>query len=182
MDNEQQWTIVVDIRGYEEYQHFIFETFKRITAQHPHHSFVFIFDKPFDPSIIFSKNITAVVVKPQKISLLNDLTISSLLKIYKADVFITAKFLSQTKVKQCLIAFDKLAGKFLAKANEIIADSEFSKKEIIEKCKTDPGKVGVVYKGVDEIFQPLTFQQKESIKEKYSSGNEYFSLMLSFSP
>ena len=166
--------IAVDIRFSEDHQNFVYQTFKRITAQHPQHSFIFIFDKPFDPSFIFSENVTTVVVKPKKISLLDDLKISSLLKKYKADVFVTAKFLSQTKVPQCLIAFDKLAGRSLNKAQVIVTASEFSKKEIVEKYKIDGGKIDVVYKGVDEIFQPVTFEQKESIKEKHAGGNEYF--------
>lgn len=166
--------ITVDIRFTEEYQKFIYETFKRITAEHLQHSFIFISDKPLDPSFNFSENVTEVIVKPQKISLLNDLKSSSLLKKFKADVFVTAKFLSQTIVPQCLIAFDKLAGRSLNKAQVIVTASEFSKKEIVEKYKIDRGKVDVVYKGVDEISHPVIFEQKESIKEKYAAGNEYF--------
>ncbi len=166
--------IAVDIRFEEEYQHFIFETFKRITAQLPKHSFIFIFDKPFGPSFIFSENVNAVVTKPQKLSLLNDIKVSSLLKIYKAAVLVTGKILSQTKVPQCLIAFDKVTAKSLGKANRTVIDSEFSKKEIIENYKIDANKIDVVYKGVDKIFQPVTFQEKEKIKEKYAAGNEYF--------
>lgn len=166
--------VAVDIRFEEEYQHFIFENFKRINEQHPQYSFIFIFDKPVDPSFIFSENVNAVVIKPQKLSLLNDINVSSLLKKHKADVLVTAKIVSQTKVPQCLIAFDKVTAKSLGKAQEIITDSQFSKKEIIEKYKTSADKIDIVYKGVDEIFQPVTFQQKESIKEKYASGNEFF--------
>ena len=166
--------VAVDIRFEEEFQHFIFEIFKRINEQHPEYSFIFIFDKPVDPSFIFSENVNAVVIKPQKLSLLNDINVSSLLKKHKADVLVTAKIVSQTKVPQCLIAFDKVTAKSLGKAQEIITDSQFSKKEIIEKYKTSADKIDIVYKGVDEIFQPVTFQQKESIKEKYASGNEFF--------
>ena len=124
--------IAVDIRFEEEYQHFIFETFKRITEQHPQNSFIFIFEKPFDLSFIFSENVHPLVIKPQKLSLLNDIKISFALKKYKADVLVTAKFSLQTKVQQCLIAFDKLTLRSLRKVNEVICDSEFSKKEIIE--------------------------------------------------
>jgi glycosyltransferase involved in cell wall biosynthesis len=166
--------IVVDIRFEEEYQHFIFKTFKRITAQYPQHSFIFIFDKPFDTSFIFSKNVTAVVINPQKISLLNDIKISFALKKYNAEVLVTAKFVSQTKVPQCLIAFKKMTSKSLGKAQEVVTDSEFLKKEIVEKHKINGGKIDVVYKGIEEISQPVTFQQKESIKERYALGNEYF--------
>ena len=166
--------IAVDIRFTEEYQNFIFETFKRITEKNPSHSFIFIFDKPFDLSFIFSKNVTAVIVKPQKISLLKDLKISSLLKKYKADVLVTGKTLSQTKIPQCLIACDKITSTSLKKARVIITDSESSKQEIIEKFKIAEDKIDVVYKGVNENFKPTLFKEKEKIKEQYANGNEYF--------
>jgi len=166
--------IAVDIRFTDEYQNFVFETFKKITTQNPSHLFIFILENPHDPSFIFSENVTTVIAKPKNISLLNDLKISSILKKYKADVFVTAGSLSQTKVPQCLIAFGKVTSKSLKKARVIVAGSEFSKKEIIEKYKIDGNKIDVVYKGVNENFKSILFKEKEKIKEQYANGNEYF--------
>ncbi len=44
---------------------FTYETFKRITQQHPEHQFYFLFDRKFDDSFIFSDNIEPIVVSPQ---------------------------------------------------------------------------------------------------------------------
>ncbi len=166
--------IAADIRGKEEYRNFIYEILKRIISQHPDHSFLLICDQHYKSSINFSKNVTAIVGKQTKFSLLNDHSISSLLKKYKADVFLTAQTLSYIKVPQCLIAWDKFTLKYLKKAKVVIAASDFFRKEIIEKYKIDANKVDVVYKGVDEIFRPILFADKEIIKEQYSDGNEYF--------
>ncbi len=166
--------IAVDLRGTEEYRHFISETFQLITIQHPLHNFLFISDDSAEPLFIFSKNKTDIAVKQTKISLLSDLKISSLLKKYKAGVFITSRILSGTKVPQCLIAFDSIPAKSIMIARLIIADSAFSKKEITEKYKIDPDKTCIVYKGVEEICKPLLYEEKEIIKEQYSEGNEYF--------
>ncbi|MDB5198586.1 MAG: glycosyltransferase family 4 protein [Chitinophagaceae bacterium] len=163
--------IAVDIRGSGKYQHFIYENFKRIAAQHPRHSFLFIFDKPFDPSFIFSQNIIPVIIQPKKISLLNDHKISSLLKEYKVGVFVTTKTI-KTNVPQCLIAWDKFTAGSLKKAQVIVTASAFSKKEIT-RYKIDENKIDVVYKGVNEIY-PIAFEEKEKIKEEYANGNEYF--------
>ena len=38
----------------EGYGYFIYETLKRITAHHPEHEFIFIFDRPYDRRFIFS--------------------------------------------------------------------------------------------------------------------------------
>ena len=165
--------IAVDIRGAEAYQHFIYETFKRITVQHPKHSFLFMFDKPYDPSFVFSENVIPVIVKQQKISLLTDHKISSLLKKHKADILVTAQPV-RSKVPQCFIAFNNLAAGYVKKAKIIVMDSEYSVKEIIKKFNVDKEKVEIVYKGVDEKFNPISFDEREKIKEKYSDGNEYF--------
>ena len=167
--------IAVDIRGKEDYQHFIYETFKRITTQYAEHSFIFIFDKPSNSSFIFSKNIISVIVQQPKISLLSSINfkISSQLKKYKVQVLVTAKPIN-TKVPQYLIAFENLNPVSLKRAQVIVADSEFSKKEIVENYKIDENKIDVVYKGVAENFQPLNLEEREKIKEKYADGYEYF--------
>ena len=59
--------IAVDIRGAEAYQHFIYEVFKRLTVQHPDHTFIFISDNEFDPSFIFSENVIDATNTPVRI-------------------------------------------------------------------------------------------------------------------
>ena len=170
--------IAVDYRGTKEYQHFICESFKIIVEKHHQHTFVFISDKPLDTSFAFSKRIFLVVLRRSQISLLSKLRISSVLKEYKADVLVTIEGL-KTNVPQCLIAFDKLKSASLKRAQGIVTTSEFSRKKIVEKFriderKSDSYRIEVVYKGIDEIFTPLAFDEKEKIKEQYANGHEYF--------
>jgi len=44
---------------------FSYQTLKRITAMHKDVHFVFLFDRNFDESFVFSDNITPMVVSPQ---------------------------------------------------------------------------------------------------------------------
>lgn len=44
---------------------FSYETLKRITRNHPDDHFIFLFDRDFDESFIFSDNITPVILSPQ---------------------------------------------------------------------------------------------------------------------
>src|SRR5436305_15134301 len=44
---------------------FTFQSLQRITRAHPEVEFIFIFDRPFDPSFIFSSNVTPVVAGPR---------------------------------------------------------------------------------------------------------------------
>src|SRR5215831_2956891 len=79
----------------EGYGYFIFETFKYLASHYPEHTFIFIFDRPFDKKFIFSSNVIPVVVGPQARHPLlwkywYDIKIPKILKKYKADVFISA--------------------------------------------------------------------------------------------
>ena len=165
--------IAVDTHGSAEYKNFIFETFKKITADHPEHTFIFIFDKSPDSSFIFSENLIAEVVGRSSITLLSQLKFTSILKRYKADVFVTGEAV-KSNVPQCLIAFDNITHKSLNQADTVITTSEFYKKELIGKYKADENKIEIVCNGVSDIFQPIAFEERESIKEMYADGNEYF--------
>ena len=48
----------------EGYGWFVQEVFKRLVNQHPEHEFIFVFDRPYNESFVFAKNVTPVVVKP----------------------------------------------------------------------------------------------------------------------
>ncbi|MBA7568077.1 hypothetical protein ES708_09797 [subsurface metagenome] len=43
---------------------FTHENLKRITLRHPEHTFLFLFDRPYDSEFIYSDNIRPVVVPP----------------------------------------------------------------------------------------------------------------------
>src|ERR1039457_2407091 len=73
---------------------FTYESLKRITVQHPEHSFYFIFDRKFNPEFIFSNNITPIVLYPQArhpllFYLWFEYSLSSLLKRLNADLFLS---------------------------------------------------------------------------------------------
>ena len=184
----------------EGYGNFIYETFRRITEQHPEHEFIFIFDRPYDKRFLFSNNIKTVVTGPAARhpllwKLWYDIKVPVILKRYKVDVFVSCDgFCSLgTKVPQCLVVHDlaflhypsaikkshllfykRYTPKFLGKAISIATVSEFSKKDIIAQYGTDAKKINVVYNGVKEIFNPINNEAKATIKNKYTDGKEYF--------
>ena len=184
----------------EGYGNFIYETFRRITEQHPEHEFIFIFDRPYDKRFLFSNNIKTVVTGPAARhpllwKLWYDIKVPVILKRYKVDVFVSCDgFCSLgTKVPQCLVVHDlaflhypstikkshllfykRYTPKFLGKAISIATVSEFSKKDIIAQYGTDAKKINVVCNGVKEIFNPINNDAKATIKNKYTDGKEYF--------
>jgi len=180
--------------------YFLYETFSRITRNQPNHQFIFLFDKPFTDELIFNTNVTAHTVSPLASTPLKwkywyDVKIPGLLKKYKADVFVGGNgFCSlYTKIPQCLLAPDltyiqfpksiqklqalylkKYIAKQIQKASTIAVYSEFSKQEIKNNFNQDASKINVIYKGINEIFRPVTNEEKENTKSKYTDGKEFF--------
>ena len=184
----------------EGYGNFISECFSRITVRFPQHTFIFIFDRQYDPIFIFSKNVIPVVLSPETRHpflwwIWFNIGIPPVLKRYKADVFISMDgFCSLfTKVPQCLVVHDlaflhhpktikrshlffykTFTPVFLKKAKRVVTVSEYSKMDIVKSYQIDPLKIDVVFNGASEMFNPLGFDEKEIIKNQYTDGNEYF--------
>lgn len=184
----------------EGYGYFIQETFRLITKDHPEHEFIFIFDRPADKRFLFEKNVQHVIAgPPARHPLLwkfwYDVKIPSVLRKYKADVFVSCDgFCSlTTKVPQCMVIHDlsflhfpsfnkksqilfykKYTAKFLNKARSIATVSEFSKHDILSQYKTEASKIDVVYSAAKKIFHPLSEEEKRETKNKYTEGTEYF--------
>ena len=180
--------------------YFIYENFKRIIADHPEHEFIFLFDRPYDTRFVFGKNVKAVIAgPPARHPLLwkiwYDIRIPSLLKKYKADIFVSCDgFCSlRTRVPQCLVVHDlsflhdpafmkrshylflkRYTPKFIQKARRIVTVSAFSKNDIISKYNTTAEKIDVVYNGVKDSFHPSGEEDITAIKDRYTSGKEFF--------
>lgn len=184
----------------EGYGYFLYETFKRITKDHPEHEFIFIFDRPYDKRFVFGTNVKAVVTGPPARhpllwKLWYDVKVPAVIRKYKADIFVSCDgFCSLTaKVPQVLVVHDlsflhhptfikkshllfhkRYTAKFLNKARSLVTVSEFSKQDIIDHYKIDPNKIEVVFSAAKEIFKPLNDDEKRATKNKYTDGKEYF--------
>ncbi len=184
----------------EGYGYFLYEAIRKIVADHPQHEFVFIFDRPYNQRFIFADNVKAVVTGPPARhpvlwKLWYDIKIPAALRKHKADVFVSCDgFCSlSTKVPQCLVLHDlsflhypafikrshllffkRYTPKFLEKAKSVATVSLFSRNDILARYPVSRDKINVVYSAAKEIFQPVSREVKEQVKEKYTGGKEYF--------
>ncbi len=180
--------------------YFVYETFRRITSQHQDHDFIFIFDRPVDPYFVFGKNVKTIVAGPPARHPLLwkywfDYKIPGILRKEKADLFISCDgFCSlRTRTPQLLMVHDlaflhhpafakrshyryykRYTPKFLQKASRIATVSEFSKSDIHNSYNTAMDKMDVVYSAAKESFRPLSFDQRQEVKNKYTNGKEFF--------
>ncbi len=182
----------------EESGNFMYEVFTRIIKDQPQYNFIIISEKNPEHYKNLS-NVTSVVISPQARHPLQwfmwyNIKITSVLKKYKADIFISYGVGSASaKTPQCIIIphlnfihhpetfkrselffLKKYTAKCLKKAKLIITVSAFCKAEIEKYFKAGDKKIDVVYKGTDEIVSPTFIESAESIKSKYTDGNEFF--------
>ena len=184
----------------EGYGHYAKEVLKRIVEQHPEHDFIFLFDRPYDPSFVFGSNVKALVVGPAArhaaaFKYWYDVKAPMALRRYKPAVWLQPYgFCSLTTgIPQVLLVHDLafkqhpefiawhhrwyyrlFTGSFLKKTRQVITVSEYSKNDIIQHYPFAANKISVVSGAAKTIFQPVSWQEKQEVKEKYTAGTEYF--------
>lgn len=171
-----------------------------ITEQHPQHRFYFLSDRPYTEKITFPSTVISIIINPPARHPLLwkywfDVKLPLLLKKIKADVFVSPDgFCSlTTTVPQCVVVRDlqflyspetykrshlffykRYTPAFLKKAAGIITLSQCSRNDIIHRYGIRGDKINVVYGAAGTVFQPLSFEQKELVKERHTEGKEYF--------
>lgn len=184
----------------EGYESFLFETCDQLTKKFPQHQFLYIFDKPFDETLRFEKNVLPLVSGPETSSSLRlqywfNFRIPTILRKHKADVFLSMEGICslRTKIPQCLLIsdlgflnhsnkskkanagfFKKYTAAFLAKAKSIATVSAFTRSEIASRYKIHEPDIDVIHPGINHLFKPIGWEEKEAIREKYADGKAYF--------
>jgi glycosyltransferase involved in cell wall biosynthesis len=185
------------LEGFGWYTH---ELANRMASMHPEHSFLFLFDRPFDERFIYAPNVTPVVVRPPArhpilFYLWFEWALPRVMKRWKADVFFSPDSLLslRTSIPTVLTVHDVIPLQmpdqlkwihrvyyqhylpaFIQRADRILTVSEYTKKSIVETTGAEPGKIQVVYNGCREIFRPIPKAEQEMVREKYSKGDLYF--------
>jgi glycosyltransferase involved in cell wall biosynthesis len=180
---------------------FTFETFSRIAANHPEHTFYYLFDRPYDLKFITSQNIVPVVLpfrSHYRALLLRfwfEFVLPRALKKMKPDILIAPDSMMSlsTKVPTYLVVHDigfehyphhlpKAISRYLRKqtrryvhaAERIGTVSAFSKSDIITHYEISPEKIDVVYNGANVNYAPLSETEKLKVRSLYCGGKPYF--------
>ncbi|MEI9934500.1 MAG: glycosyltransferase family 1 protein [Ferruginibacter sp.] len=174
------------------------ECFKRIAAQHPEHTFIFISDETLAAELVSINNVVAfkITSKPKTALLWQfwyNYKLPSILKKNRIDLLINADGICPLRIKvpQIAIAYDlsflqkssstkkKLKRfykrpftKSLDKAANIITASSFAKKELVNNFSIDEKKINSVPTGINNLYQPT--KETDLTKQKYTEGKEFF--------
>lgn len=178
---------------------FAHETLSRITKAHPEHTFLFLFDRPYDPRFVYGPNVVPIVVPPPTrhpllYRIWFGLMVPRILRKHKADLFLSPDgFLSlSTSVPQLSVMHDlnfehypqdlpaaysryyrSFFPRFAKKAARIVTVSEFSKQDIVKHYGVEAGRIDVVHNGVSAVYTPLPAEEQDSVRHKLTGGAPY---------
>ncbi len=187
---------------------FSYEVLKRWTKNHPEHQFLFIFDRAFDESFIFSDNIEPVVAFPQArhpflFYWWFEWSLPRIFHKYQPDAFMSPDGFCALRAKlptQLVIHdiawkhfptqvpwiyrkhYEYFMPRFAQKAKRIATVSNYSKQDIQKHLGVAEDLIDVVYDGSNEAFQPLAAEAQAKIRVQYSQGQPYFLYLGSIHP
>lgn len=187
---------------------FSYQTLKLITQKQSNVHFVFLFDRPFDESFIFSDNVTPLILSPQArhpflYYLWFQHSVKSTLQRLKPDLFLSPDgFLSLgAGCKQLPVIHDinfkhhpkdikwltskyynYYFPKFAKEATRIATVSNYSKNDIATQYGVPSDRIDVVYNGINSFFKPLNENEKLKARKLFANGNPYFVYVGSIHP
>lgn len=180
---------------------FEYETLRRIVAQHPEHTFYFIFDRDYEERFLFADNVKPVLTfppcrhHPYFWYVYFEYSIPYVLRKLKPDLFLSPDgwMPLRTSVPQVTVIhdinfvhhpeiytssfqkyFDRFFPQFAEKAVRIATVSEYSKQDICQSYGIPQDKVDVVYNGSNALFRPLDTAEKARVQVQYAQGKDYF--------
>jgi glycosyltransferase involved in cell wall biosynthesis len=187
---------------------FTAEILQRICPAHPEHEFVFLFDRRYAEEFLYSANITTRVLAPQARhpilwKMWFERSVPRELERLHADLFFSPDgFCSLRSEKKTLLVihdlafehypatvppralnfYQKYAPRYAERADHIIAVSEFTKNDIVERYGVPPAKITVVHNGVSDLFKPLDEPQRQQVRKRYAAGKPYFLFVSALQP
>lgn len=184
----------------EGFGNFANQIVEHLIQLYPEHQFLLVYDRPFDSKHLSAPNVQSIMTGPPARHPLAFLTwynwsLPRAIRAFKPDILLQPYGFSSagTKVPQLLtlhdIAFVKYPEfvpkkqrlfykffnkKFVQRAARLNTVSDFSRKEIAEHYRISEDKIDIIPNGIKPIFQPLSWEEKEQVKQQYTEGTEFF--------
>lgn len=185
-----------------------YETLKRMVLAHPEVEFYFIFDRKPDEMFLFADNVKPVVLFPQArhpflYIWFFEISMARALRKIKPDLFyspdgymclranvpsvvhfhdLNFEHFPKDMPALALWHYKTFFPRYARKAKRIITVSQFSKNDICDCYQIDPSKIDVAYNGANELFVPISDEEKQMVRDKYTEGKPYFMFVGSLHP
>jgi glycosyltransferase involved in cell wall biosynthesis len=177
-----------------------YEVLRRLVHLMPETNFDFLFDRKFDPALVFNANVhPKVIFPPTRHPLLTHTWLQSGVKRYisksKPDLYFSfdgfmvlgisipsiitihdlayAHFPQQNRFADRWY-YQRYMPMYAQESAHIITVSKFSQNDISTRFHLPMHKVTAIYNGVSEEFQPVTTEISNRIRAKYAASEPYF--------
>lgn len=176
------------------------ESLRRIVLAHPECTFLFFFDRPYDPSFVFAENVTPIVLSPPARHpvlwwLWFEVAVARALRQHRPDAFLSPDgYLTlSTRVPTLTVIHDLafvhypeyvsrsarwyyryFTPRFVRKAARVATVSTFSAQDLTAQYGLSPDRIDVVYNGCDDRFVPLDTTTIQAVRDAHSDGAPYF--------
>ena len=185
------------LEGIGRFKH---EVLRRLVARHPEHQFLFLFDRPFDEAFVYGSQVRAVQLPPPSRHpllwyLWFEWAVPLALRTHKADVFLSMDgYCSlRTKVPTVMVTHDiahvhypgqvpaaarwyyqYFVPRYLQRADELVTVSNFCRQDIHAQYGVPAEQIRVAGNAAKPSFVPLSNTEKDTVKQQYSKGEDYF--------
>ncbi|MBT8221032.1 MAG: glycosyltransferase family 4 protein [Bacteroidia bacterium] len=185
-----------------------YEVLKRLTQVRPNDKFILVYDRKHSKYFDFGANVEHVVIGPPARhpilwKIWFDYIIPKIIKRYQAECFISLDGFNSLSIDIPSIIFGhdiaplhypnhmKWSHRwycrhyfplFYRKADFIIANSNFTKHDIVTTLEIDPSKIYVAHSGRNDRFKPISLSQQEEIRAMFTDGEPFFVFTGTISP
>ncbi len=185
------------LEGFGWYTH---EIMRRMVLRHPEDTFIFLFDRKYDPAFVYAPNVKPIVVPPPArhpilFRIWFEWMLPRIFRRERPDVFFSPDSICSlsSDVPTLMTCHDlvplhtpeQLAARhrkyyltflprFLKRADHILTVSEYVRQDIVQTCHIDPARISTVYNGCRDIFKPLQDAEKQKVRDRFSGGASYF--------
>jgi glycosyltransferase involved in cell wall biosynthesis len=179
---------------------FTYEVLSRIVRNHPEHTFIFIFSRPYPDKFIFGPNVEPIVLSPKYghplVWLYKFLfAMPRLLNKTKADIYLSPDGWCPRpcNIKQVAVIHDLnfmhhpewlsfsyrhyyryFFRRWAHSASQLATVSEFSKNDICQRFGIAANNIDVVYNGIGSFFSPSGDDKKTETRLKWTETKPYF--------
>jgi len=185
------------LEGFGWYTH---EIMRRMVLNHPEDTFIFLFDRAYDPRFVYASNVKPVVVPPQArhpvlFRIWFDWMLPRILRRERAEVFFSPDSMCSlsSDIRTVMTCHDlvplhfpgqvaarhrrfllRFLPRFLRRADHVLTVSEFVRQDIVQTCGIDAAKITTVHNGCRDIFKPIQDIEKQQVRDNFSEGKPYF--------
>jgi glycosyltransferase involved in cell wall biosynthesis len=177
-----------------------YHTTKYIVQKNPHITFYLLFDTEINPDFIFGDNVVPIRLYPPALHpILNlvwfEFSVKRVLKKIKPDLFLSADgilclgwngpqyalihdinfvHIPKDLKRANRLYFNTFFPQYARKAKRIGTVSEYSKADIVKSFGVPPDKIDVFHLGVNSGLTPMSNEEQDKVREKYTAGKPYF--------